>query len=237
MKVVARWKHAMRIGEFHQNRWEKELLWSSIYGDTIRELPFLHNLSVSPGRMAANYSMLYALVRILRDAQPDSILEFGLGQSSLIINRFISSGGMDTSYTILEDDENWIRAFRSIQNLKGDIHLAEIQHTRAFGRVIPILQLPKVIMDKPYQLFIVDGPRGIARYSRFTICKMAEQWHEGTECIVLLDDYDRWGERETGQALIDICRKKGINVTHRVLNGLTDQLLLFTPAFGICKSF
>lgn len=237
MKVAARLKHALRIGEFHQNRWEKELFWASVYHDTIRQLPFLQNLSVSPGRMAANYSMLYVLVRILRDAQPDSILEFGLGQSSLIINRCIITGGINASYTIVDDDENWIRAFRSFQDVSGDIHLAVKKYTRAFGRDIQTLQLPEVIADKPYQLIVVDGPRGISRYSRFTICEMAEKWDEGTECIVLLDDYDRWGERETGQALIEICRKKGMQVTHRVFNGLSDQLLLFTPAFEICRSF
>jgi hypothetical protein len=230
-------KHKMGLGEFHRYRWEKELLWAEIYHDTIRSMPHLQQLALSPGRMAANYSLLYVLVRILRDARPQSILEFGLGQSSLLIDQFPVHCHTPIRHVIVEEDEKWVTDFCQNHALQHILCVPDKQQVRAFGRDIPVASLPKEVVKTPFQLYLIDGPRGTDRYSRFTICEIARQWDASTECMVLLDDYDRWGERETGQALIRICKQKGMPITHRVINGLTDQLLLFTPAFDICRSF
>lgn len=57
----------------------EELNWANIFHDTIKGKLHLNELGLSPGRRAANYSMLYLMACILNDYKPKRILEFGLG--------------------------------------------------------------------------------------------------------------------------------------------------------------
>jgi len=234
---LQRIRHALQWGTFHRNRWEKELLWAQRYHDTIRDIPELRDLSLSPGGVAAGYSLLYILVRVLRHAGVHSVLEIGLGQSSLLIDRWKKSCLPQGRHVILEDDEAWIKEFQQMVSLE-----AEIRYFRPVsGKVsLQTLPLPSILDENEktsYDLYLIDGPRGKKNFSRYDICLMAQQWSSDREFVVILDDYDRWGERQTGAELIRICQSKGIRVTHRVINGISDQLVVFTPKFNICRSF
>jgi hypothetical protein len=236
-EYLQRIRHIMRWGEFHRNRWEKELLWAQRYHDTIRDMPELSDLALSPGGVAAGYSLLYILVRVLRHSGADSVLEIGLGQSSVLIDRWQKAHLPLARHVILEGDQGWISEFQRMIPLQ-----AEIRYFRpAPGKVrMTDLTSPSVLEENQkssYDVYLVDGPRGRQHYSRYDICLMAQQWASDKEFVVILDDYDRWGERQTGAELIRICQKNGINVTHRVINGLSDQLVIFTSKFNICQTF
>ena len=45
----------------------KEILWSSIYHDSIRDKEWLNKLSLNVGRWAVGYPFLYILNRVLSD--------------------------------------------------------------------------------------------------------------------------------------------------------------------------
>jgi len=234
---ISRVKHQLRLGAFHRNRLEKEVLWAHIFHDTIRGIPTLRDLTFSPGGVAANYSFLYALVRILRDARPDSLLEFGLGQSSLIAAKMMKGQAYPSTHCIVEDNPAWTDEFRRLYSIDAEIITPASTFCNVGRHRIEVFELPSPVSDKNFDFYMIDGPRATNRFSRYTICTLAQNWEPEKECIILLDDYDRWGERETGQALIQICKKRGMKLTHRVMNGLKDQLLLFTPRFDICRSF
>ena len=84
----------------------------------------LENLPLNIGRWAGNYSFFYALHRILKDGQPTSILELGLGESSKFISTYLDNHLLSSFHTIIEQDISWMNNFKNTFHLspRSQIH-------------------------------------------------------------------------------------------------------------------
>ncbi len=214
-----------------------ELLWANIYHDTIRNKRWLDNISISPYGMAINYSMLYVLSRVLNEIKPKSILEFGLGQSTKFINAFIDNELQDTTHHIIEHDSYWISEFKvGSSNFQKIIQL-DLARTNIKNKNIQFYNGLLEEIDNQYDLFLIDGPNGLPSYSRYDICLIAEKFKENDQFIIIMDDFQRSGEKQTVEKLIKILVSKNIKFHSKIFVGSKSQFLLVTDEHKIALTF
>lgn len=216
-----------------------ELEWAHIYHDTIKDKEWLKNLSISPGRWAANYSLLYILVRILAEYKPKKILEFGLGESSKIVSSFLENALHESAQLIIEQDQTWIGSFQSRFNLssKSSIMHLHLEEKSVNGFPVNSYKDIKEKINEIFDLYIIDGPFGSKNFSRYDICLLCEKLQKGDEFIILIDDYNRIGERETANDLINQLEAKGIKLNNGIYKGNKSQILITTERYRFASSF
>lgn len=214
-----------------------ELKWANIYHDTIRSIPWLVKLSISPYDMSINYSMLYVLTRIVNDYEIKNILEFGLGQSSIFINAFVEQRETSTIHHIIEHDMEWIKFFRSKISNKSEIIQLNLKKENTSENTVQVYDNLLTNIKRPYDLYIVDGPKGLPHFSRFDICHIAMNFHKDDQFIIIMDDYHREGEKETIEKLKSILNDKSIPFKSKIYKGIKHQFLLVTEKYKFATTF
>jgi hypothetical protein len=216
----------------------EELEWAHIYHDTIKDRGWLKNLAISPGRWAGNYSFFYVLVRILSEYKPNNIIEFGLGESSKIISSFLANELQNSKHLIVEQDKNWIKEFKSRFKLSENsaiIHLplaTKTINTFTVNIYADIIEKVKDIFD----LYVIDGPFGSENFSRYDICLLAEKLNVNDDFIIIIDDYQRRGEKETAANLVNQLTQKGIKIYTGIYKGNKSQIVLATEKYRFVAS-
>lgn len=214
-----------------------ELIWANVYHDSIRGVACLNNLSINIGRWAGNYSFFYILKRILFDLKPESILELGLGESSKFISTLVSNNILQSSHIIIEHDEEWIKKFNKEFELSGS---SEIKHFKAIDKdVLNQKYLGYQDIEKlqnNFSLYIIDGPFGSSSYSRYDIVELAKMFTQDKEFIIIIDDYNRAGEKETAESLLQVLKEKSIDVNYKCYSGSKSQLVIVTKSYKMALS-
>ncbi|EKB48714.1 hypothetical protein [Cecembia lonarensis] len=216
-----------------------ELVWAEVFHDSIKECPELNNFSISPGRWAGNYSFFYVLFRVLKDAKPKSILEFGLGESSKFISLFNDKYNMDAEHLILENDKTWIDFFLSSNKLlpNSKINQHELVKRRFEEFEYNSYQNISDYSSKKFDFYLVDGPLGSERYSRFDIFTLIESIAvQQVDFIILIDDTNRKGEIDTVNKLTELLKKNGVLYTKSYFEGMKNQLLITTGKYKFISS-
>lgn len=70
-------------------------------------------------------------------------------------------------------------------------------------------------VNKLYDLYVVDGPFGSKRFSRYDIVNLVAEFPKEHEFIILMDDYQRIGEQETSEEIIGLLKEKGFLIILR----------------------
>lgn len=216
----------------------EELLWSSIFHDSIRGKKGIENLALNIGRWAGNYSFFYILNRILADYEPKQILEFGLGESSKFVSTYLDTYLLDSNHLIIEQDANWKTSFENKFTLSA----------RSTIEVMPLVikkyndfeyngyeSIENKIVSK-FDLYIIDGPFGSPNYSRFDVFYLAEKFTKDDEFIIIMDDYQRTGEQQTTSQLLKVFKEKGINIYEKEYKGVKSVKVLGTEKYKYIKS-
>ncbi|MBW4360362.1 hypothetical protein [Flavobacterium taihuense] len=193
-----------------QNR---ELEWAHIYHDSIRGKKWIEELPLNVGRWAGNYSFFYVLNRILSDYMPEKILDLGLGESSKFISAYIENYLFESSHIIVEQDKNWIDSFQERFKLSTNSKIIHcpIAVKEVNGFNVKLYQdFNEKIIEK-FDLYIIDGPFGSERFSRYDIISLVERITEDDQFIIIMDDTDRKGERDTLNEIKKLLSSKEIN--------------------------
>jgi hypothetical protein len=180
----------------NQNR---EIEWAHIYHDSIRGKKWIEELPLNVGRWAGNYSFFYVLNRILSDYKPKKILDLGLGESSKVISTYIENYLTESSHMIVEQDNNWIDSFQERFKLSPNSKIIHcpIDTKEVNGFDVNLYQdFNKKIIEK-FDLYIVDGPFGSERFSRYDIISLVERIDKEDQFIIMMDDTHRIGEQDT----------------------------------------
>lgn len=217
----------------------KELEWANIYHDSIRGKKWLEQLPLNIGRWAGNYSFFYVLNRVLSDYKPKSILEFGLGESSKFIMSFIDNLLIDTNHLIIEQDQKWKEQFSLNVNIpnKSVIKVCPISSVLVNGfKTNSYLNLESEIKSK-FDLYIIDGPFGSDRYSRYDIINIANKFESNDEFMIIFDDYNRLGEQDTVIDLLQILETKKIKIFKETYIGLKTVMVIATEKYRYASSF
>lgn len=209
------------------NRYLKEILKGQVFNSTIQESVWLREKSFSPGGWAIDYAVLYTLYRILNDINPKSILEFGLGQSSKMIHQY-AAYFKDTSALTIEHDEKWVNFFkRSLTEAYPiNIELCTLETIKYKGyETLSYKDLENILQGKRYDLVIVDAPFGAPHYSRSQVINLVPHFL-GKDFCIIIDDYNRSGEKETFTELCKTLSANNIAYHSAVYSGLKDHALL-----------
>ena len=216
----------------------KELEWAHIYHDSIRGEKPLEELSLNIGRWAGNYAFFYILNRILSDYKPKSILELGLGESTKFISTYLDSNLPESNHTVVEHDKNWKSIFlKRFKLFKGsEIQIFEKVKKTVKGHEYIGYDNIESKIQKTYNLYIVDGPFGSENYSRYDIVNLASKLTNEDEFIIILDDYDRKGEKETSDDLIELLKEKKIEIFTKVYIGNKSVNVIATKQYKYATS-
>jgi len=215
-----------------------ELEWAHIYHDTIRGKDWLEKLAISPGRWAGNYSFFYILVRILADYKPRKIVEFGLGESTKLVSSFVKNELFESTHLVLEQDQQWIDEFKArfflscqsiILHIPMDVIKIKEYDVNTYKEI-------KNKVQETFNLYIVDGPFGSERYSRYDICFLVELLTLEDEFIIIIDDYNRIGEKDTAYDLIEQFKIKGFQIFTTVYAGNKAQIVIATTKYRFATS-
>jgi hypothetical protein len=215
-----------------------EIEWANIYHDSIRGRPWLEDLSLNIGRWAGNYTFFYLLNRILHDCKPKSILEMGLGESSKFVSRYLDFYLKDSTHLILEQDINWLNNFNQNFQLskRSNVQICEITKMNIKGFEVNSYSNLELKVNSSFDLYIVDGPLGSPRYSRFDIVTVARKINKKDEFIIILDDFDRPGEKDTFKELESVLKDNGIVFYHSTYYGRSLVKVITSEAYKYCCS-
>lgn len=204
--------------------------WANVYRDSIRGIVWLENLPLNIGRWAGNYAFFYVLNRILKDFQPKNILEFGLGESTRFIMSYIDNDLINTKHVVIEQDENWKKLFLNKNKMAPNtiIEVAPLEKKVVKGFEVNSYKDLEKIVDTKFDLYIIDGPFGSPRFSRYDIVALAQKFDNQDEFIIIIDDYHREGEKDTTNELIEVFKKKNIEINFGVYSGVKSVAILAT---------
>ena len=210
-----------------QDKLFDEFYYANLWKDATNSSEWLKDKSVTPTKGAANYSFLFLLYKVLEELEPQTILEFGLGQSSKITSQYINNFCNDGKLDIVEHNKEWIEYFKLNTNKNVKIHQRDIIKSVLNGEPSDKYDdLSEIIQTKKYDLIIIDGPYGYNRkYPRTNILDIIPK-NLSEHFAIILDDYERDGERNTANLIFEKLNKNNINYITSIQKGLKHQILI-----------
>ncbi|MGY8667498.1 hypothetical protein Q3C01_34805 [Bradyrhizobium sp. UFLA05-109] len=166
----------------YQHIFERDL--SSINADGVRFYPV---------GSAANYGLLYLLLRAALDYPIKEVLELGAGQTSILFDLLVRKGVLKSRVRTLEHDQGW--AYRVSQQVSHDVIRTSLVPKQVQGRKIAGYDFAPLTKSS-IELLVIDGPpAGVAenRFSRLAAVELID-WINPSSFIIVVDDAGREGE-------------------------------------------
>lgn len=209
-----------------------ELLWASIFHDSIKDSTWLKETDFCPGRWAIGYAYLYVLYRILNEAHPYSILDLGLGQTSKMISQYVSYFPQ-TQHIIVENDTSWTNFAKKSFKIKDKskiIHLNYKMEDYKNHEIRVYDNFQNTFIGKKFNLISIDAPFGadMNYYSRIDILSILPNCLEKS-FIILLDDYDRSPEKNTVHDIIECLKLNNIEFYTHCYSSAKDCYIITSP--------
>ncbi|MFD2725877.1 hypothetical protein [Hyunsoonleella rubra] len=216
----------------------EELEWANVYHDSIRGKDWLTGLSLNVGRWAGSYTFFYILNRVLNDYQPKTIVEFGLGESSKFISAYLDNQLKLSSHTIVEESEDWKDSFskRFTLSKRSTVKIAPLTKTKVNTHEVNSYGQITKLLDKKYDLYVIDGPLGSPNYSRYDIVEIAKTFDKDDDFIIIFDDHQRKGEQQTFKALKSTLKEKGMEIHTGIYRGNKEVAVLASKAYPFIGS-
>lgn len=210
--------------------------WSNVFNSAIVGSKWFRNTPLNVGRWAANYSLLYVLYRVLNEIRPANILEFGLGETTLMLQSYRQFHNDNAFCITVEHSNDWID-MRLKNGLSSDyinILKTDIEHIDVKGfKTLAYKNLPPQLLtyNKKFNLILVDGPFGSNNYSRFNIVELAANNLIHDDFIIIMDDYNRNGERETFEELKKTLTSNKYSFEIGYYSGSKEQVVLVSKNY------
>jgi len=160
-----------------------------------------------PVRGAANHGLLYLIARCFMETEVRSVIEFGVGQTSILIDQLSRVAGHEVRVASIEHDEDW--ATRIADKVSHEITVAPLVNYQVAPQVA--FYDPTLIPNGPFEMMIVDGPVASSkewRFARTGFCQIcAERLAE--DFVIVIDDAERLGERMLVSQTRNLLTKQG----------------------------
>jgi len=179
-----------------------------------------------PVGSAANSGLLYLLFRLAEEFPGLAWLELGAGQSSLLLDALARAGRV-ASTTTLEHDADW--AARIGGRIAHEVLVAPLRPARLHGIDT---QVYDVALGRRFDLVLVDGPVGTPDHSRWGALAVLDR-HLADEFVVVFDDAERPGERQTIERFLTLRQETG----HVFVHAMKSQCVVFTPKYRAAASY
>ncbi len=164
------------------------------------------DLKIEPRGYAANCSLLYFLIKFLDEKKPNKVLELGSGQTTKLLFRYVKENS--NSYVlVLEDNIEWFnnikRNFISerFSYLHKPLEELEVNDRMCNWYSYDFANINQ--QEKKFNLVLIDGPKGIRRFSRLGITKFLLEIIDQNNFVIIFDDSSRKGEEDTIKILLE----------------------------------
>ena len=200
------------FGKYKKN-YIQELVYAETFHDSIKGCEWLDDskFAISPGRWAVGYNYLYIAFRVLDEIRPQSILEFGMGQSTKLISQYVNNVGKSTYHICVEENKSWAEIFgQRFDVSNSDIKVIDTVMEHYPDNKAPIVRrfdkakLSDAIYAKKFDFISIDGPIGSNKDSR--ALSRSDILDYIPEClsssfVIIMDDYERDEERNTSREI------------------------------------
>lgn len=179
---------------------------------------------------AANYSLLYLILRIGSEFRPVSVLDIGAGQSTLLW-AMLQRRGLVGDVLTLENDPDW--AARIGAQVQHQVLVTPLRPVAIGGRETLTYDWDAVRAGRSFDVMVCDGPRGTPRHSRAGILAMLDR-DIPNDFALILDDAEREGEQDTVAAVHDRLQATSVDYAVGVVRAAKSQAVFaagrFVPA-------
>lgn len=203
----------------------RELLYERLFSNALPRLGIDNRYF--PVRSAANFSLLYLILRVVSELPVRRVLELGCGQTTLLFDDLARMRALDI--TTVEHDAAW--AARMQGRVRHAIRQASLVEREVLGRSCQTYALDPAALGAPMDFIVVDGPLGRKRCSRWGSLEYLDPLL-GTDFVLLFDDAERRGEQDTIEAALRHLRARGLDIACAVTRSLKSQVLI---AAGACR--
>lgn len=167
---------------------------------------------------AASYGLMYLLFRVFNEHEINSVVEFGSGQTTLLIDRIKNAG---TNHTCYEHSSDW-HALIAPRLSRCDYRLRPLEEATIENRQV---QWYSDVETHDFDLLLVDGPPGTDRYSRFGCVELIRS-HTSKDFLIIMDDVQRRGEQDTVANILEVLRSAGVAFRVNQLHARTTQTVI-----------
>jgi len=175
---------------------------------------------------AACYGLMYFLFRVLDEQPINTVVEFGSGQSTLLIDRVKRRGTRHVAY---EHSPDW-HALIAPRLVNCDYRLRPLKEALVDGRQV---QWYSDVEPENFDVLLIDGPPGTERFSRFG-CVDLIRTRVSDDFLIIMDDGHRPGERDTVAHIVRVLQQVGQKFRMNQIRGRTTQTVIaggrFIPA-------
>jgi hypothetical protein len=197
----------------------RELLYERLFSSALPRLQIEHRYF--PVGNAANYSLLYLILRIVAELPVQRVLEFGCGQTTLLLDDLSRWRPMEI--ITIEHEIEWANRIQERVNQK--IVSAPLVERTIQDVSCLTYDLSPEDLASPVDLIIVDGPLGTRRQSRWGMLEYLDS-QLAQDFIVLFDDAGRKGEQDTIEAALRYFDERGKEVFTAATNSIKSQFLI-----------
>ncbi|QRM33414.1 class I SAM-dependent methyltransferase [Microvirga sp. VF16] len=143
---------------------------------------------------AANYGLLYFLLRVARETKLSSVLELGAGQTSLLFDELRRHGLITGSVLTIEHDPIWADYVRA--RVSHEVRVVTLRHYEDDGLSYDGYDFDAAQLDATIDLLVVDGPPALTPKQRYTrhCCLTLLGKLNPAGFIIVIDDAERRGE-------------------------------------------
>ena len=205
----------------------QELNYADLLHDTICESPWLKNKTLSLFGWAANYSFIYLLYRVLDKVMPQNILEMGLGQTTKLTSQYVAYKNSKAHLNVCEHNQDWINIYQTElpQSENMVINHFDLSFFEYEGKQNDKYKdLTQKFESEKFDLIIVDGPVGGGNnLPRSNILDLVQNDNLANDFIIIFDDSERVGEKNTIASVRDLLKQKGIDFVEFDRNGIKNQ--------------
>ena len=185
-----------------------------------------------PVRSAATYSYLYLLLRICTELPVRRVLELGAGQSTLVLDDLAARGRLEV--TTLEHDADWIEQVGARCTHARIVH-APLARRRIGGRQSEAYEAGEAV-EGPFDVLLIDGPRGRRRHSRRGALEFIESGL-GEEFVIVFDDAERRGELDTIAETLKLLEAHGTDYSTTLVRSVNSQFVIATRGMWAATFF
>ncbi|KKP24471.1 MAG: hypothetical protein SZ59_C0002G0317 [candidate division TM6 bacterium GW2011_GWF2_28_16] len=237
LRISPSWRSENVI--LQNNRYLREILFASVFNDSIRNVDWIKKNTFSPSGASVNYSFLYILFKILDFVRPKNILELGMGESSKLLFQY-AYANKDSRLYCVDDNKFWMDKVKeenkdfnndNINSLLLNLKEKNINNfkIKAYDKLIENLN------DLKFNLILIDGPCGNSRYSRFGALELITN-NLAQDFVIIVDDYDRKGEQDLAEAIILKLNELKINYEYCVYRGIKFQAIIYSKKFNYLET-
>ena len=146
---------------------------------------------------------------------PKRILDLGLGQSTRMIGQY-TMANEDVTHLVVEHDSEWIAFFKQAVALNDRSRIIQLDREMEPYKEAPQVRVFKGFAEQfkneKFDFISIDAPFGLdmKQYSRIDVLKILPDCL-ADDFIIMIDDTDRSGERQTVKEMIAKLENSGIS--------------------------